>query len=155
MNSFVLDPLALLPYQPEERPEIINKFISYLRQKNKIILELDRLKYCDKYRRVFTTTYLPKLITNPGKFISYQSGIGFDSEFGGVIRSWQVVSEKFFESYYYVLTNRLLNDTHIVCTWCCTEISKKEFEVLTSVFYRYTNHFRCPGCKNLNWWNDP
>ena len=160
--------LILQNYMPEERPNIINKFIKFVRDKNKVIIDIDKIKNCKTYRAIFTNTYMMKLVTEPNKFVAYQSGIGFNTD-NGELYSWQIKYEKFFETYYYVLTNKLLEKScrfckiqgyrqteniYIICMWCRAEICKDCFEECSSVYFRYNNQFKCLNCKEINWWDD-
>lgn len=155
-----------LPYQPEERPGIINDFIKYCRNKGKFIIDLDRIKSCYKYREVFSKTYMFMMVSNPRKFIAYQSGVNFQTDVSELF-PWQIRHEKYFPCYFKALTEKLEHcdfckirgnkqNTKIVliCNFCLNGICQLCFEECTSVYYSRCNMFRCINCKQLNFWND-
>jgi len=159
-----------LPYYPEERPEIIEKFISYCRKRGKIVIFLDLVKSCSKYRGIFSRVYMNKMINDPNQFIAYQSSISFDTDHGEVY-PFQIRSEKYFPAYYKVLTEKLIeckfcpikgykqmftkySKIHVICMYCNSEVCRNCFDEITSVYYSRCNMFRCLICKELNWWND-
>lgn len=155
-----------LPYYPEERPHIINKFLSYCRNRGKLIIDLDKIKSCPRYREIFGKTYMFKMVEDPSKFVAYQSSVALYTDKGEVY-PFQIRSEKYFPAYYKVLTETLENcdfceirgykqNTKIVliCNFCCSNICQRCFEERTSVYYSRCNILRCLICKELNFWND-
>ena len=155
-----------LPYYPEQRPEIIAKFLSYCRNRGKLIIDLDKIKSCRKYREIFGKTYMFKMVENPSKFIAYQSSVALYTE-KNELYPFQIRSEKYFAAYYKVLTEILIeckfcpikgykqnSNIHVICMYCNSEICRDCFDEITSVYYSRCNMFRCLVCKELNWWND-
>ena len=155
-----------LPYYPEERPEIIAKFLSYCRNRGKLIIDLDKIKSCRKYREIFGKTYMFKMVEDPSKFVAYQSSVALYTDKGEVY-PFQIRSEKYFPAYYKVLTETLeqcdfckirgykqTTKIVLICNFCTNTICHLCFEECTSVFFRYNNQFRCIKCKELNFWND-
>lgn len=142
------------------RKKLIDEFISYIRQRNKIVIDLNRLVTDKVYNGLFVQVYFNKLFTEPNKFVSYHKGICFYSDIGNQIFTYHIKSSKYFETYYYILFNILdkcdfcSNDKiKIVCLHCRAHICCDCFEEFTSTFYRYNNQFRCRRCLQLNWWD--
>ena len=155
-----------LPYYREQRPHIINKFLSYCRNRGKLIIDLDKIKSCPKYREIFGKTYMNKMFNEPNRFISYQSSVSLETDSSRVC-PWQIREERFFPCYFKVLTQKLENcdfckirgykqttKIHIICNFCLSEICQECFQEITSVYYSRCNMFRCIKCKQLNFWND-
>jgi hypothetical protein len=153
-----------LPFLTEERPEIINKFLSYCRNRGKTIINLDKIKYCKKYREVFGKIYMVKMISESSRFVAYQSGVALYTDVSELF-PWQIRHEKFFGSYFKVLTENLKDCKFcsilgykqtkkivVICQNCHVEVCQDCYEEVSSTFFRYNNQFRCLICRELNFW---
>jgi len=145
----------------EPRREIIIKnFMKYLRERGKIVIELDSVIREPSYNQLFLKIYITELFTNPHKFVAYQSGIGFYSE-NTELKSYMLRDKKFFPTYFHLLFSKLENcsfcwrkDIKVICMYCRTCICCECFYEWTSTFFVYNNQFRCRACRELNWWSD-
>lgn len=141
------------------REVIIKNFMKYLREHDKIIIELDRLVREPQYRLLFTNIYLKKLCITPNKFVAYQLGVGFYSD-TSELKSYMLKDNKFFPTYFHLLFGKIENcffcckkDIKVLCMFCRVSICSDCFYDWTSTFFTYNNQFRCRACRELNWWD--
>lgn len=142
------------------RESLVRSFIKYLRDNNKVVIELDRVLREPNYNQLFLKIHLVNLFNDPRRFVAYQSGIGFYSE-TTELKSYMLYHEKFFPTYFHLLFNKLENcsfcwnkDVKIICMYCKASICSDCFYDWTSYYFTYNNQFRCRACQKLNWWKD-
>ena len=145
---------------------LINSFNKFLRDSGKIIIDMDQLALCDKYKIYFSKCYMTELFSNPTKFVSYQPGVNWSTE-SGEIYIFQLQNEKFFNTYYKMLTGkpteqpckycdlqdfRQRTDIAVICMYCGCSICFECFVDRRDQYFRGNNFFRCLVCREINHW---
>jgi hypothetical protein len=139
------------------REILVRKFIKYLRDNNKIVIELDRVLREPVYCQLFYKIHLNNLFFDPHKYVCYRSGVGFSTATERTIPSTSIKGVKFFNTYFYLLFSELdcckicaSEPPKVICVYCTAEICERCVYNLTSVYFVGNNIFRCPCCRALN-----
>jgi len=136
----------------------VKKFNLYLRNHKKIVLDVDKILTCEKYKWICIKTYCSQIFNEPEKFVLYKTGIGWTTEFSE-IQEWQVSNERFFQSYMKSLfTNSEIQKCsqcplvgiHCYCNHCTVEFCLKCFIKLRDCYIPYQDWFKCPNCREIN-----
>lgn len=143
----------------EEKSKLFNM---YLREQGKIIINLDSLISCEKYKLCFFKTYFGLLCKDPNKFVLYNPACNW-STLNGELQTWQIRTQKgnislYFPCYFKALftdasTTKCNICTNIgICLYCescsvgfCTTC----FVQLRDALVKYNNWFKCPCCKQI------
>lgn len=137
----------------------IRSFNLYLREKGKIIIDADSVVADEKYKKCFLNVYLKLLFTNPERFILFQAGVGWFSEYTQ-IEEFQIRNNpKFFYTYYKALFTdsdeikcRVCSKLGIMvyCNHCGAEFCTQCYILSRDCYYKYNNFFKCYICKGIN-----
>ena len=145
---------------PKSKP-LINLFNKYLREKGKVIIDMDKIAECDSYKLFFYKCYMVELFQNPHKFVAYTSGTGWTTD-TGELYTFQIRGEKWFNTYYYLLFNKVCMldckfcqlrnfkqsaEIVVICMYCCCSICEECFIERRDWYFTGNNQFRCLNCR--------
>jgi len=147
-------------YSPQEK-EKAESFNKYLREQKKIIIDIDRVIECNKYKLTFMKTYFNLLITQPKRFVIYKTAFGWTSD-SCVVQECQMENNpRFFRCYFHSLFTNYKTEKcekmgcsqtgiHVYCNHCVSQFCEDCFVGFRDCYIPYNNWFKCPNCRELN-----